>query len=55
MKKQTQKNKEYIFNFTVHYLEKYSSTTAGTQGHFHIFESSQIKGSYLGDLLYFLD
>lgn len=53
MKKQTHKNKEYIF--TVYYLEKYSSTTADTQGHFHVFESSQIKGSYLGHLLYFLD
>lgn len=55
MKKQTHKNKEYIFNFTVYYLEKYCSTIADTQGQFHIFESSQIKGSYLGHLLYFID
>ena len=38
----------------VQYSKKYS-TTAGIQGCIHIFESSQLEGSYVGDLLYIKD
>ena len=45
------KNKENIFNLTVHYLEKYNSTTAGTEGHIRILESLKLDGLCVGDLV----
>ena len=36
---------------TVQYLEKYNSTTAGTEGHIRIFESLKLEGLCVGDLV----
>ena len=38
-------------DLTVQYLEKYNSTTAGTEGHIRIFESLKLEGLCVGDLV----
>ena len=52
-KKQTEKN---TFNLTVQYLEKcrriVQQLAYGAGTHVYIFESSQLEGLYVGDLLY---
>ena len=50
-KKQTQNKTFFILHYRT--LKNYSSTVtiADIQGHTCIFESSQLEGSYVGDLL----